>query len=495
MLAQRADQFNRPAVATWSGVLNGSALILFADLLMVPVGLLIVAMLTRWLGPEGYGLFALSASLVAAIEWGLASILSRPTIHGVGQAVDWQPVARTLLRWHVLLATAVLFVLWIMARPIAELLGEPTLATYLVLFACDLPFFLLAQAYRNILTGRGQFAARALTGASRWLARLVLIALAVELGLSIPAAILGSIGASIVELAVGRWSLGPVRSGRTADTAALKQLALPLVASAVCIAFVGKIDLFLIKMLGTSVEEAGFYAAAQNLAILPGIFGQAVSAVVLSTLNRTRMEGQMAAFRQTGQQSLQVSLCLLPLVGLIAGSASGIAVLCFGPVFKAAAPYVSILMLGAVAQVFLGMLMAILIADGHLRWTLGLAAPLVLLAIGGHLWSIPVWGPLGAAWTTSATMLVGASTGYCAARFLDSVQLRFGSLARALLLCALGFGVSMMGPTGSSVWLLVGLPGIGVVLVAIHAWWEGLLTRERVFDTWQQVGRSAEKVA
>ena len=90
-------------------------------------------------------------------------------------------------------------------------------------------------------------------------------------------------------------------------------------------------------------------------------------------------------------------------------------------------------------------------------------APLVLLAIGGHLWSIPVWGPLGAAWTTSGTMLVGASTGYFAARFLGSVQLRFGSLARALLLCALGFGVSMIGPTGSSAWLLVGLPGIGVV--------------------------------
>ena len=70
MLAQRADEFNRPTVATWSGLLNGSALIVFADLLMVPVGLLIVAMLTRWLGPEGYGLFALSASLVATGRMG-----------------------------------------------------------------------------------------------------------------------------------------------------------------------------------------------------------------------------------------------------------------------------------------------------------------------------------------------------------------------------------------------------------------------------------------
>jgi len=494
MLAQRTDQFNRPAVVNWSGLLNGSALILFADLLMVPVGLLTVAMLTRWLGPEGYGLFALSASLVAGIEWGLASILSRPTIHGVSHVTDWRPVARTFLSWHLILATAVLLVLWIMARPIAELLGEPTLVTYLVLFACDLPFFLLAQAYRNILTGRGQFAARALTGASRWLARLVLIAIAVELGLSIPAAILGSIGASIVELAVGRWSLGPIGSGGTADTAALKRLALPLVVSAASIAFVSKMDLFLIKMLGTSVEEAGFYAAAQNLTILPGIFGQVVSAVVLSRLTRIRIEGQVARFHRTAEQSLQASLCLLPLAGLIAGGASGIAVLCFGPAFKGAGPFMSVLMLGAVAQAFIGMLMAILIADGHLRWTMVLASPLVVLAIGGHLCTIPIWGPLGAAWTTSGTMLVGASTGYIAARFLGSVQLRFGSLARALLFGAFGFGVSMIGTTGSA-WLLVGLPGIGVSLVAIYGWWEGLITRECLFNTWRQIGRTTEKVA
>ena len=136
-----------------------------------------------------------------------------------------------------------------------------------------------------------------------------------------------------------------------------------------------------------------------------------------------------------------------------------------------------------------------MVPDGsHLHWTMALASPLVLLAIGGHLWSIPVWGPLGAAWTTSGTMLVGASTAYIAARGLGSVHLRFGSLARALFFGALGFGVSTIGPTGSA-WLLVGLPGIGVSLVAIYGWWEGLITRECFFNTWRQIGRSAEKIA
>lgn len=492
MLTQRIGQFNRPAADVWSRLVNGSTLILCADLLLVPTGLLTVALLTRWLGPEGYGLFALSASLVAGIEWGLASLLSRPTIHGVGHAADWRPVARTLLGWHLALAVAVLLIVWIMARPLAELLREPELATYLALFACDLPFFLLAQAYRNILTGRGQFAARAFTGASRWIARLVLIAVAVEMGLSIPAAILGSIGASIVELAIGRWALGSVGTVGTADVATLKRVALPLMISAACMAVVGKMDLFLIKMLGMPVEQAGFYAAAQNLSILPGIFGQAVSAVVLSTLTRMKLQGQMAIFRRTAEQSLQVSLSLLPVAGLVGGAATGIVMLCFGPAFKGAAAFVFLLMAGAVAQAFVGMLMAILIASGHMHRTMVIASPLVLLALGGHLWSIPIWGPLGAAWTTSGTLLVGATVGYVVVRRFCSVRLGFPSLVRALFLGVLGWGIATIGPTGS-VWMLVGLPSVAVLLVALYGWREGLMNLES-FNAMRQVGRRAEEI-
>src|SRR3712207_6342842 len=123
MLAQRSEQFNRfGAVGMSSRLLNGSVLIVLADLLMVPAGLLTVAFLTRRLGPEGYGLFALCASLVAGLEWGLGSLLSRPTIHGVGDAADWRPVARAFLRWHLVIASAVLFLFWVLARPVAGLL-------------------------------------------------------------------------------------------------------------------------------------------------------------------------------------------------------------------------------------------------------------------------------------------------------------------------------------------------------------------------------------
>lgn len=492
MLAQHRDEFNRPSAGLWSGFLNGSALIFAADLLMVPTGLLTVALLTRWLGPEGYGIFALSASLVAAVEWTLASILSRPTIHGVGHAADWRPVARTLLGWHLTVATAILIILCITAPPLAGLLGDSALDVYLLLFACDLPFFLLGQAYRNILTGRGQFAARALTSASRWVARLALTAIAVWAGLSISTAILASIGASLIELAIGRWALGPVGSARAADTEQLMRLALPLVVSAAGMALLGKMDLLLIKVLGMPIGEAGLYAAAQNLAVLPGIFGQAVSAVVLSELTRIRLTGHRTLFDQTAGQALHTCLYLVPITGLVAGAAPGIAALCFGPTFEAAGPFVSLLMVGSVAQVFIGMLMAILTAGGHLRWTMGLASPLVVIALGGHLWTIPTWGPLGAAWTTTSVLIIGAATGYMVARRLFAFRLHFNSAARALLLGGLAWTIGTAGPAGAA-WLLLGLPCIAIALTVFYGWFEGdmnvgsLLTAARL-----GVGRAEE---
>jgi hypothetical protein len=149
-------------------------------------------------------------------------------------------------------------------------------------------------------------------------------------------------------------------------------------------------------------------------------------------------------------------------------------------------------MIGAVAQVFIGMIMAILIASDHIPWTMAIACPVVLLAFGGQLWSIPLWGPLGAAWTTSGTLFVGASVAYVAVRRFCSVRLGFPSLARALFLGGLGWGIATIGPTGS-VWVLVGLPSVAVFLVALYGWWEGLLDLEAL-NAMRQVGRNAEEI-
>jgi O-antigen/teichoic acid export membrane protein len=241
------------------------------------------------------------------------------------------------------------------------------------------------------------------------------------------------------------------------------------------------------------MDQAGLYAAAQNLAILPGIFGQAVSAVILSELTRKRCEAQTTIFDRTAEQSLHACLCLVPVAGLVGGAAPAIAVLCFGQAFEPAGPFVSVLMVGAVAQVFIGIFMAILTAGGHTRWTMLIAGPLVPIALVGHLWSIPAWGPLGAAWTTSGALLLGASAAYLAVRHVCLIRLRFRTLVRALFFGAVGWSVGVVGPAGAA-WLLVGLPCMAIMFVALYGWLEGFMNFESLSNVVRQMGRRMEEV-
>ncbi len=67
-------------------MLHGTAAIFGAEALLLPTGLLIVSILTRRLGPAGYGQFALAATLVAWIEWSITAALARPTVKFIGEA-------------------------------------------------------------------------------------------------------------------------------------------------------------------------------------------------------------------------------------------------------------------------------------------------------------------------------------------------------------------------------------------------------------------------
>lgn len=59
-----------------SQLLSGTTWITLAEGLLLPTGFITLTFLTRQLGADGYGLFALSATLITWIEW--ESILSFP---------------------------------------------------------------------------------------------------------------------------------------------------------------------------------------------------------------------------------------------------------------------------------------------------------------------------------------------------------------------------------------------------------------------------------
>jgi O-antigen/teichoic acid export membrane protein len=344
---------------------------------------------------------------------------------------------------HLLVSGTGTLLLILVAPFVAKLLHEPALATYLILFALDIPLFSLAQAHREVLIGLGSFRERARMSTGRWIARLCFVILFVQLGLSIPGAILGMIGASIVELIIARIYIQPSPFFRPSLKASILWTHVaPLLISAVSMRLYDKADILLLKYLGGTTAQAGFYAAAQNLALLPGLFSLSFSPLMLATLTRLLAASHKEEARRIIQQSLRLMVLLLPFIIVISVTSTGIVTLIFGAPFSPAGPILSILIVSAIGMTIVSTHSAILVASDRPHWTYFVSAPMLLLAIAGYLVVIPRWGPIGAALVSTFFSLAAAFASglmvHSIWRMFPPVSTVLRSLAVAVLAAAVG---------------------------------------------------------
>lgn len=458
---------NSQATHRGQQLIEGTIGVLLAEALLVPTGLLIAAFLTRRLGPSGYGLFALAATLVAWVEWALASAFARAAIRFVGSVVDWRPVSATVVRLYLLASAGAMILFWCLASPIAALLNEDVLATYLRLFALDIPVYGLAQAHRQILVGLGRFKQRAIVSCGRWIVRLLLVVLLVELGLSVPGAILGSIGASLVELAIARFYIRPPLRHR--DALPVRQLwsyAGPLLLWALCIRLYDRLDLLALKGLGGTAADAGIYSAAQNVSLTLGLFSVAFAPLLLSILSQTLRDGSLSQAKTIARNAMRVVIALMPLAGMTAGAASEIVLVAFGAEFLPASRLIGPLVVGALGLTMMYVATSILTAAGKPRWTTAFVGPLVPLALVGHLLLIPRLGAFGAALVTALFASLSALAEVVAIYRVWGILPPLATVCRSTILCGVAYALAAFWPTPG---LLVFIKLPVIVLVTLMA--------------------------
>lgn len=469
-------------------MLEGSIRNFLAEALFPLTALVTASFLTRRLGPDGYGLLVLAVTLVVLIEWSLNSIFSRATIKHVGEAKDWHPVGTASANLQMTVGCVAMLAVWLLAFPLSRLLNEPGLAWYLCLLALDIPLFSLTQAHRHILIGLGSYGACAFASAGRWIARLILIVLLVELGLSIHGAILGIVGSSLVELMIARRFVRPVLFRRVSLSEwPLWDYAVPLFLSAASVNCYARLDLFVLKALGGTAAQAGLYGAAQNLSLLPGLFGLALLPLLLSTLSRVLSRGDVGMAKDLSLNATRASLVLLPLGAVIAGMSGEIVSFFFGESFEGAAPILAILIFGSVAVVIMAVATTILIAIGQPRVTLVLTAPLVPLALLGHLIAIPRWGSVGAATVTMVLAIMGAVLAVWAVSRLWDLVPPGRTVWRSLVVAGLAYGLGMLWPV-TGAWVVMKLVVAGI-LVLVAYWGLGEWSTEEM-----ALGRSLLKM-
>jgi O-antigen/teichoic acid export membrane protein len=429
-------------------LLDGTLWVILAEALFPVTGLLTAAFLTRSLGPDGYGLLTLAVTLVGLAEWSINSFFSRATIKHVGESTDWRPLGTVAVQLQFRMGIWAMAAMWMLALPFARVLNEPSLVAYLALMAVDIPLFALAQAHRHVLAGTGAYQECALASATRWLARLVFVIFLVAVGLSVFGVMLAIIGSTLLELRLYRRTLRPALFSR----AALKSWSLwnyswPSFLSAVCVTAVGRMDLFAVKALGATVEEAGLYGAAQNLALVPALLSMSAAPLLLSSVSRALSNGDAGLARMMTRQAMRGVLPLFPLAAMIAGSAGEIAVCLFGVSFQGSGRFLPALIFGTVATLPLSVALTVLIADGKPRMTYVLTGPLVPLALLGHVVIIPRYGPFGASLVTASVAFIGMLIGLVTVGRLWGVMPPLGTVVRTLVVSLLALAAAMTWPT------------------------------------------------
>lgn len=372
--------------------------LLAAESLALPVGVALAVVLARELGPEEFGLMALAVSLVTWTESALLALFGRAAVRVLAQG---EGVEGALLRqtrragWLAWLALALL------AVPAALLSGRHRLLVALPLLALEVPLLLGANLHKCILVARRRDGARALATAARWLARLVLVLALCPLG--VPGVLLGMVLAAGLELLVASRATRSRGDRSALDLRPVLRYLAPWVAATGALGLVETMGVWAVASLPAA---SGWYGAAQGatragyvvLTLLPVLHAEIAC--------HPRASGRLI------RRTLAGLLLSLPVAALVAHWAGVLMPLLYGPGFAPAAELLTWLVFAGCGYIMLDTIHTLLGASGRARLTLGLTAPLPLIALAGHLALVPARGAVGAASVTALSLLAGALAGY-----------------------------------------------------------------------------------
>ena len=450
-------------------LLDGTLGVLLADGLF-PLTATIGAMyLTRQLDRAEYGTLSLCVAIVVWIQWSITALFRNPTIKFIRQAQNWRPIGQTVLRQEIFVGGVAALGLAAAAAPAARALHAPALTWALRLLALDIPVFCAADAHQLILIGLGKFRSRAIASTARWSVRLLLIIALVECGFGLAGALIGLIGASVAELAVCRYFVRPPFSAQAGfPLTAMFGYVAPLFVFSMSMRLFDRTDLLMVTWpsLGGSMERAGLFSAAQQLALLPALFAGALGPLLLSTLSDQLARGKDDAARAIAQQGLRAALLLLPVAALVAALARSTVTTVFGTPFESAAPLLGILFFASCARVVVSIGVSILTAIGRPGLCSWVGVPMWLAVVALQLLTIPRFGMTGAAAATTTIACSGAIATMFLLNQAWNLRPPFAVAARSMAVSVLVFGVAVALPDGRT-WVVANyVIGVAVIVFA-----------------------------
>lgn len=410
-----------PSLITGSALARYSAVATGAEFLVFPAGIITAAFLTRALGAEVYGQLSLIFALIALPAWTASTAVSgRAAVKLISGATD--PLGTSSLILTANLGTGVLVasIFALLAWQIANLVGQAALGPFLLLASVEIVMLPISRAHREILTGYGHYQEAGLAVAVFHISRLFGVVLLVLAGFNLVGVIAANVLARAAEIIWCRRYVRPHLSrGSSVTWRDLFGILPGVLIWALCLQTFNNAPLIALGIFKTSEAEMGYYAAAQNLAVAPGLLSLAVAPILIAAIVRSGVGSQPA--QRLAQSSLRIACGLCATAAPVAAGAPGLVATIFGKAFAPAAPLFAWLIIGGVGSLLLSLVAAQLVAAGKYFIPLTIMVPMVAASLVAQALLIPSMGALGAALSVG---LCGFAAGACAILFLAPTEVQ-----------------------------------------------------------------------
>lgn len=410
--------------------ITGAVASVGAQAVVLLLGFITHPLIGQLLGREAYGIYSVVLSvqtiigmlLTLGVPLAVSRFVARDEDHA--QSILWQA-----LRIQLLLAAGLAIFTAVASYPIARLLGDAGLTSYLAVIAVVIFTQAIYPIFTQYLSGLHRFNRQAALTTIYAIAKLigsvgllfVFHIYGALFGFAIGGAVAGLLGFIWARKAGGQQPKPlPVRSFLSfAGIFVLILISLQLLIS---------LDLLMVKALLKDNAQAGDYSAASNLARISFLLLQGLVFILLPKMSALTKAGEShtEAIRFIRQTLRYLIALIVPGVVIAATTSKSLIILFYGHRYIPATTALTILMIGLGSLAFY--LLLITIAAGAGRAKVGLWVTLALLAISASLGYIliPQYGLIGAAWQTTLTGLVGliAMTIYITRTFQISLPVR-----------------------------------------------------------------------
>ncbi|HEU4370452.1 MAG TPA: polysaccharide biosynthesis C-terminal domain-containing protein [Methylomirabilota bacterium] len=413
-------------------------------------GLVMSIVLARGLGPAlmgdlSYVIWA-ERTLTAMATLGYAFATVRYTAESFGrEEVDraWGFV-RLFMRGQLVMTALVTLAV----TPIVVGFADAHLRAPLLVIVATLSFVTIEGIYTHALQGAQRYDITARTSTLKMALQLVVAALAIALGVGLPA-LLAGMG---ITLAVSCWLqrrrvhevyAAGLRAPPAPMTAEVRAYLLPLSIVAVLDAIVWDRSPVFFLGLHASSEAIAFYSLAFGLAtrvmIVPGI----VAGALLPALAALHGGGAPEEFEDLYRSALRyVALAGAPLAAIVAALGPGVILWLYGAAYLPAAPLVGALAGVALLSALRAVVWTALRAVGDRSCALVATAVAAVVNLGLAATLVPRWTTAGAVIATSAAQLTATAWVFAGMQRRYRTRLPLADLARIAAAGALTFVVT-----------------------------------------------------